>query len=1337
MDQSGRESTGEPAEAIAIVGVGCRLPGNVSTLNGLFETLRDGRNCISEVPPDRWNVDEYYDADPLTPGKTYVRYGGFISDVDRFDAGFFGISDAEASRMDPQQRIALETVWHALENAGQSAEELVGSDTGVFLAMMNTNGYTQLKGTFEGIRGVTGYDAIGDAMSIAAGRIAHYFGLEGPCFTLDTACSGSMVAVHLARQSILAGDCDTAIVAGVSAILHPGVHIAFSKLGLMSRAGRCAAFDEAADGYIRGEGCMAIVLRRLSSAIERGDRILATIVGTAVNQDGHTPALTAPNGQTQESVMRMALSHAGVIPQQIGYMEAHGTGTPVGDPIEMGAMASVFGPGRPQDQPLFVGSAKSNFGHIESGAGLLGLVKAALSLDREIIFPSVHFKKLNPNIHLNEAPIQVPTAPVPWMRKACPRMAGVNSFGYSGTNAHAVLQEAPLSKDGAATLERPCEIVFLSAKSTGSLEDMVDDWTNMLAAESADSLRNIAYTSAMGRAHLRHRVAVVGRGKTEIREKLRAFREGRVPTGLFAGQTTVERKRKVAFVFTGQGAQYPQMGRQLYQMEPVFKNAIDRCAAVMDAEMGASLNDVLFGPASAEFLNDTRYVQPALFAIEYALADLLKHWGIEPEYVIGHSVGEIVAACVAGILDLEDAVRFVVARGRLMGQLPRGGKMLAVEAPFEEALSWVQGKEADISVAAVNAPAGVVLSGKAEAIDQVAQLVAAANRRSKELEVSHAFHSPLMEPILEELSSVAVSLRVMPPKIPIVSNVTGKLHNGSVSNGYWSSHVRQPVFFYQGMQTLIDAGCSLLIEVGPQPALTQSISAAFDAATTRCVPTLKRDRQDFAHMFEMLAALHVVGCPLKLARIFESPDYHRVPLPLYPFRRDRHWLQIDRPVEKRIVIKADLHPLLGRAVTAGMRRTVFETTLPASQPWVDHRILGATIFPATAYVEMAARGYAAVKGEDWRSVELRDVTFERPLVLAYRKPKRVNLTLENIAAKETGEATFLLSAADGSANGSEEKYCRGRVALSEDPVEQVSRDVELGQTETRLPIGPFYGELRKEGLEYGATFSTVRELWHGKAGSGEAVGRVTVSPHQAESERSPFHNTVLLDGCLHVFGAALRTLSDSDYRGAFIPASIRSIKLKRELPSQVWSHVTLRGNGDGRAAVAHIRVLNDAGDVLAEIEGLELINKSGLSASRTASASGGTKPGSEHVTESREQLVARLRTLPPEKRVAVVVQWLSSEVKDIMGQAAEEIDFDSLDPSMAFLEIGLDSLLVTELQRRIQEKLDFRFQPMQALDYQTIESLAEFILSQVLVIDPDKAWGDRPEVKRPQSGVPN
>ncbi len=722
-----QDASHDGPEPIAIVGVGCWLPGNIMSLEELHAALRSGRNLITEIPAERWNVDAFYDPDPLAPGKTYVRKGGFVSDIDRFDAGFFGISDAEASRIDPQQRMVLQTVWHALENARQAADELERSNNGVFLAMMNTNGYSQIKGGFEGLMGLTAYDAMADAMSIAAGRVSHFLGLEGPALTLDTACSNSLVALHLARQSILSGECDQAIVAGVNAILHPGIHITFSKVGLMSRKGRCAAFDAAADGYIRGEGCMAVVLRRQSDAMARGDPILASIVGTAVNQDGRTPAVTAPNGRAQEKVIRSALARVGVSPSDVGYLEAHGTGTPVGDPIEMSAIVNVYGPGRAPEQTLYVGSVKSNFGHIEAGAGLLGLVKAALSVHYGEIYPNLHFQKLNPAIDLGQAPVVVPQELLPWPGGSGARIAGVNSFGYSGTNAHAILQQAPdggasaeRAQTGPAFRERPNELVVLSAKSKNSLEELVDSWLKYLDQDGGASLPDIAFTAATGRMHLSHRLAAVGATQAEVAGKLRIWREGRIAKGLAAGQSRLRLRPRVAFMFTGQGAQFAGMGAELYKTDARFAETLDRVAASLDPEMGVPLKDVLWGPESRQYLSNTRYVQPALFAIEYALADLLRHWGVEPDFVIGHSVGELVAACVAGVLDLPDAARFVVARGRLMGALPEGGQMVAIDADVEQARQWIKGREADVSIATVNGPQAVVISGKGEAVAAVA-----------------------------------------------------------------------------------------------------------------------------------------------------------------------------------------------------------------------------------------------------------------------------------------------------------------------------------------------------------------------------------------------------------------------------------------------------------------------------------------------------------------------------------------------------------------------------------------------------------------------------------------
>jgi len=1221
----------------------------------------------------------------------------------------------------------LQTVWHALEDAGQSAEELMNSNTGVFLAMMNTNNYSHLKGVFEGPMGINAYDAMGDAMSIAAGRISHFLGLEGPCLTLDTACSSSLVALHLARQSILAGDCDMAIVAGVNVILHPAIHIAFSKLGLMSRAGHCATFDASADGYIRGEGCVAVVLRRQSDAIARGDRIIASIVGTAVNQDGRTPALTAPNGRSQEKVIRNALARTAINPNEIGYVEAHGTGTPVGDPIEMSAIVNVYGPGRVSDQPLYVGSVKSNFGHIEAGAGLLGLVKSALSLQHEEIFPSIHFTKLNPAIDLGQAPVKVATQRIPWPRSETPRLAGVNSFGYSGTNAHMILQEAPLQNniitESSATtnhslFDRAGELVVISAKSPASLDGLADQWINFLAEEDQSPLRDIAFTAALARTQLTQRLAIFGKDKADIQQKLQAWRDGRTLKGVAHGQIFAKVKPKIAFIFTGQGAQYADMGRELYGSEPRFAETINRIASIMDPELGAPLLEVLFGEKSAEYLENTRYVQPALFAIEYALADLVRHWGVEPSYVIGHSIGEIVAACVAGMLDLEDAARFVVARGRLMGSLPIGGTMLAISAAPEQVQRWLQGKEADVAIATVNGPHAVVISGRAEAVAEVGAMAQTAGRQIKALEVSHAFHSPLMDPILNELKQAASSMRITPPRIPILSNTSGDFFGDNVKPEYWSGQVRNAVLFHQGMEKIIDAGCSLVVEIGPHPALTPVVVTAFDSPNLQTMPTLRKDKKDGINLLATLSALYVNGAPLKFERLFSNPDYQRVSLPLYPFHVEKYSLNLEGVLElgpdsyplvdqpDELPELPELHPLLGRVVSRTSQKVVFETGLKTTSPWTDHRVLDSTIFPGAGYVEMAARGFATINGQIWQAVVVKDMSFEQPLLLSYREEKKVTLTLEQ-TANGKGDTKFVIAASDGSVT-----YCRGRITLSKAKQEQVQLEAELSGRESEMKIGVFYGELRSRGLEYGARFANVRELWLGKSGSGEAFGRVMNT--STSDGRDPFNNAVVLDGCLQVFGAALATLDNMNQPGAYVPANVQSISFADDLPEQVWSHVKISANASGRGVLASIRILNEAGEVLAKFENMELRRTMSLSFGKNT---GAKRTSGNQIFKSRAHAVELLRPLSRRERVSLLGKWLIAEIKDTIGQAADGLNLEKLPPTTAFLEIGLDSLLVTELQRRIQEKLEFRFKPMQGLDYQSIETMAEFLHDEALASD--------------------
>ncbi len=671
---------------IAIIGAGCRYPGGVEDPEALWRVVRDGVDAVDTVPSDRWDADALYDPDPAAPGKMVTRRGGFLSQVDRFDPQFFGISPREAATLDPQQRLLLETATEALESAGLPTDGLAGMAAGVFVGI-TTSDYGQLVRR-GGPEHSDVYSATGNALNAAAGRIAFTFGFQGPCVAVDTACSSSLVGVHLACQSLRTGESDLALAGGVNVILSPDAMVLFSKWGMMAPDGACKTFDAAADGFVRAEGCAVIALKRLADAQAAGDPVLAVIRGSAVNADGRSSGLTVPNGPAQQAVLRTALANARLAPADIDYVEAHGTGTSLGDPIEAEALGAVMGEGRDPQRPLWIGSVKTNLGHTEAASGLAGLLKVVMCLRHETIAPSLHFSEPNPRIDWASLPLRVPVSAVPWPRGERPRRGGVSSFGFSGTNAHVVLEEAPavtaraVAAPDAPTAPDAPMVVPLSARSEAALRESAARLAARLQAHDAPVLADVAATLATGRAHLTHRLGLVAESGAQLARELHAFAAGSSIAHASMGTSRPGERLKIGFLFTGQGAQYAGMGQALYRSEPVFRDALERAAAVLAPRLQRPLLEVMFpAEGDAPLLGETAYTQPALFALEYALAQLWRSWGVVPSVVAGHSVGEIVAACVAGVFSLEDALSLIAERGRLMQALPSGGAMAAVFAP--------------------------------------------------------------------------------------------------------------------------------------------------------------------------------------------------------------------------------------------------------------------------------------------------------------------------------------------------------------------------------------------------------------------------------------------------------------------------------------------------------------------------------------------------------------------------------------------------------------------------------------------------------------------------------
>ncbi|XYH95262.1 SDR family NAD(P)-dependent oxidoreductase [Sorangium sp. So ce1128] len=897
----GRAATrGEP---IAIVGMGCRLPGGVERPEDFWRLLEQGVDAVMPIPADRWDAAAYYDADPDAAGKMYVREGAFLAAApDRFDARFFGIAPREAIHLDPQHRLLLEVIWEAMEDAGVVPGEQ--PQTGVFVGI-GPSDYGILQRAHADLEALDAYTLSGTFTSFSAGRLSHALGLEGPSMAVDTACSSSLTAIHLACRSLWAGECQVAVAGGVQLMLAPHLHVYLSRLHALAPDGRCKTFSANADGYGRGEGCGMVVLKRLSDAERDGDRILAVIRGSAVNSDGRSAGITVPNGKAQEAVVRKALASAGLSPGDIDYVEAHGTGTALGDPIEVEALAAVYGDGRPGGRPLKIGSVKTNIGHLESAAGVAGLMKVVLSLGHGELPAQLHARALNPRIPWAELPIAVTTAAEPWPGGGRPRRAGVSSFGMSGTNAHLVVEEALEVAAPPALPDAPLTLLPLSARTPRALAALAEAYQSFLGSAPADTrLVDIAYTASVRRRHHEVRLAVVGRSREELAEALGACARGEGHPAAASGQTVLGWQPQVVFVFSGQGSQWVGMGQQLFAEEPTFRAAIEACEPLVKQHAGFSLLAELAAPEATSRLDQTEVAQPAIFAVQVALSALLRTLGVTPDAVIGHSLGEVAAAHVAGVLSLGEAVRLVTIRGRIAQRATGLGKMASVALSEDEAAAVLEGRADRISIAAVNDARSVVLSGDAAALEEVLASLRARQVPCRMLRVNYASHSPQMDPLQRDFRGALGEVAAGRASIAMYSTVTGeRLEGEPLDAGYWARNVREPVQFARAVSAAWADGREIFLEIGPHPLLLANLQQLLSERGTggKALPTLRRDQGDHGErrsLLQALGALYAHGYPVRWKLQYPSGG-RCVPLPAYPWQRERYWIEGGAPAPAR------------------------------------------------------------------------------------------------------------------------------------------------------------------------------------------------------------------------------------------------------------------------------------------------------------------------------------------------------------------------------------------------------------------------------------------------------
>ena len=1191
------EAEKSKAEPIALIGIGCRFPQgsdrqNIATPAQFWEFLCQGGNAVTETPADRWDLAAIFDPDPTTPGKTHIRQGSFLAQVDGFEPQFFNLAPREAVTLDPQQRLLLETSWEALEAANIVPSTLVESATGVFIGICGSDYATLL--AQEGSTNQFGadlYARTGVDSSVAAGRLSYVLGLTGPCIAVDTACSSSLVALHQACQSLRQHECDLALAGGVGLILSPENTIAFAKAGMLAADGRCKTFDAAADGYVRGEGCGIIVLKRLADAQADGDTILALIRGSMINHDGPSSGLTVPRGPSQQAVIRQALQQANLSPRAVSYIEAHGTGTPLGDPIELGALGAIFGD---RSAPLWVGSVKTNIGHLEAAAGIAGVIKVVLMLQHGQIPPHLHCHHPNPHFDWAQLPLQIPTTLSDWPVSPADgeRVAGISSFGYSGTNAHLILSSAPVKPtvEGAPIgPELPLHLLTLAARSEPALVDLVKAYQTLLTNRPAAALADLCYTAQTSRTHFPHRLAIPAASVAVLQEQLAQISSGEKPAGVATGYAVPDQAApKIAFLFTGQGAQAVNMGHQLYATQPLFRQTIDRCDAILLAEAGYSLREILYPTAQTAAapgqIDQTQYTQSALFVLEYALATLWQSWGIQPDLLLGHSIGEVTAACVAGVFSLEDGLKLVAARGRLMGALPRDGAMVSLMATEAQVQAAIAPYRAEVSIAAVNGPESVVISGKSEVVLAITGQLATAGIKSRRLTVSHAFHSPLMEPMLAAFRQVAASITYHEPKLRLVSNVTGKLAGGEITTpDYWVRHVREAVRFADGITTLAQQGVDICVEIGPKPVLLGMAGQILDqlpGTSPRLLPSLRDGQTDWQPMLTSLGELYVRGVAIDWAAFAQGYPHRKIVLPTYPFQRQRYWLAQPKAPPG----PGALRPLIDHKMQLPrQQQTIFEKAFSTvALPFLaDHHVYGEVVVPGACHLALALSGAELLFGAT--PYVLEDVIFPQALALLPDETRTVQLIVDTVAANSTAQPTFqIFSFTEQEATAEPLVHATGRMARIAATAPQLSLAALQARCQQALLPATLYATIAESQIALGPTFRWFTALWHN--GTSEALAQLQMPAALAGVQGYGLFPS-LIDSCFQLVGAALfGDAKEESAQGSQLPFALEALTLYGPTNQEtLWCHAQ-------RSAEAKwdIALFTATGQVVAQMTGFQL-----------------------------------------------------------------------------------------------------------------------------------------------------